>query len=142
THWLTHGRAQKLFLSFHGVPARTYELGDSYRDECYTTARLLAQRLGLNEEQYIVTFQSRFGKAKWLEPYTEPTLISQAQQGLESVDIMCPGFTSDCIETIEEINDEARAAFLQAGGKDYRFIPCLNDHPAWLQALGDVAQQH
>ena len=141
-HWRENGRAQKLFLSFHGVPQRTYELGDPYHDECYTTARLLAARLGLEESQYQLTFQSRFGKAKWLEPYTEPTLVAQAQQGLESVDIMCPGFTSDCIETLEEINQEAREAFMHAGGKDYRFIPCLNEHSTWIEALRDICQQH
>lgn len=141
-HWREKGRAQKLFLSFHGVPERTYELGDTYRDECITTGRLLAQRLGLSDTQYVLTFQSRFGKAKWLEPYTEPTLVSMAQQGLESVDIMCPGFTSDCIETLEEIDQEARAAFMHAGGKDYRFIPCLNDHATWIEALRSIAQQH
>ncbi len=141
-HWQQHGRAQKLFLSFHGVPERTNELGDPYRDECYATGRLLAQRLGLREEQYVLTFQSRFGNAKWLEPYTEPTLVELAKQGLESVDIMCPGFTSDCIETLEEINQEAREAFEHAGGKDYRFISCLNDHPTWIGALHEIAQQH
>lgn len=141
-HWRENGRAQKLFLSFHGVPERTYALGDPYRDECLTTGRLLAQRLGLSDDQYALTFQSRFGKAKWLEPYTEPTLIEMAKQGLESVDIMCPGFTSDCIETLEEINQEAREAFTHAGGKEYRFIPCLNDHNAWITALRDIAQQH
>ena len=129
-------------MSFHGVPERTYTLGDPYRDECITTGKLLAQRLGLQDEQYVLTFQSRFGKAKWLEPYTEPTLIEMAKQGLESVDIMCPGFTSDCIETLEEINQEAREAFEHAGGKDYRFIACLNDHPAWISALRDITQQH
>lgn len=141
-HWRENGRAQKLFLSFHGVPLRTYELGDPYRDECITTGRLLAHRLGLSDDQYVLTFQSRFGKAKWLEPYTEPTLVKMAQQGLESVDIMCPGFTSDCIETLEEINQEAREAFIHAGGKTYNFIPCLNDHNAWITALRDITQQH
>jgi hypothetical protein len=104
-------------MSFHGVPARTLELGDPYHCECYKTARLLAQSLGLPKERYKVTFQSRFGKAKWLEPYTEPTLVAMAEAGTRSVDVICPGFTADCLETLEEIQDEARQAFLMAGGE-------------------------
>ncbi len=89
-----------------------------------------------------MTFQSRFGKAKWLEPYTEPTLITLAQGGLKSVDVICPGFSADCLETLEEINQEARAAFLAAGGQRFSYIPCLNDHPAGMRALASVAEQH
>ncbi|MOA01665.1 Ferrochelatase [compost metagenome] len=89
-----------------------------------------------------MTFQSRFGKAKWLEPYTEPTLIAMAQRGVKSVDVVCPGFTSDCLETLEEINQEAREAFLHAGGTQFAYIPCLNDSAAWITALSRVAQQH
>ena len=89
-----------------------------------------------------MTFQSRLGRAKWLEPYTEPTLIAMAQSGVQRVDVICPGFTSDCLETLEEINMEARHAFLSAGGKTFGYIPCLNDDPAAVTALGAVAQQH
>jgi ferrochelatase len=141
-HWAEHGRAARLVMSFHGVPERTLHLGDPYHCECHKTARLLAQALGLDKEQYVLTFQSRFGKAKWLEPYTEPTLVALAQAGTDSVDVLCPGFTGDCLETLEEINMEARHAFLQAGGKTFSYIACLNDSPAWLEALGDIAQQH
>jgi protoporphyrin/coproporphyrin ferrochelatase len=141
-HWLKHGRGEKLVMSFHGVPERTLHLGDPYHCECYKTARLLAERLGLSKEQMQVTFQSRFGKAKWLEPYTEPTLIKMAQSGVKSVDVICPGFPVDCLETLEEIAQEAREAFLHAGGQEFNYIPCLNDSPTWITALADVAEQH
>jgi ferrochelatase len=141
-HWAAQGRADKLVMSFHGVPERTLHLGDPYHCECHKTARLLAEQLGLAKDQYVVTFQSRFGKAKWLEPYTEPTLVALAQAGTSSVDVMCPGFTGDCLETLEEISMEAREAFLHAGGKSFSYIACLNDSPQWLDALGDIAQQH
>jgi ferrochelatase len=141
-HWAAQGRADKLVMSFHGVPERTLHLGDPYHCECHKTARLLAEQLGLAKDQYVVTFQSRFGKAKWLEPYTEPTLVALAQAGTGSVDVMCPGFTGDCLETLEEINMEAREAFLHAGGKSFSYIACLNDSPDWLHALGDIAEQH
>jgi ferrochelatase len=90
----------------------------------------------------VVTFQSRFGKAQWLQPYTEPTLVALAQQGLQRVDVACPGFTSDCLETLEEINMEAREAFLHAGGRDFHYIPCLNDSSDWTSALADLAERH
>jgi len=141
-HWATHGQSDQLVMSFHGVPERTLQLGDPYHCECHKTARLLAEQLGLAQDRYKVTFQSRFGKAKWLEPYTEPTLIDLAQKGLKSVDVVCPGFTSDCLETLEEINMEAREAFLHAGGQRFTYIPCLNDHPEWIRALADVAERH
>ena len=141
-HWLTNGRAEKLVMSFHGVPERTLHLGDPYHCECLKTGRLLAERLGLSKEQYQLTFQSRFGKAKWLEPYTEPTLIAMAQAGVKSVDVVCPGFPVDCLETLEEISMEAKEAFLHAGGKEFSYIPCLNDSPPWITALADVAEMH
>jgi ferrochelatase len=141
-HWQEAGRPDKLVMSFHGVPERTLHLGDPYHCECHKTARLLADRLGLAKAQWQLTFQSRFGKAKWLEPYTEPTLVALAQQGIKRVDVVCPGFTSDCLETLEEISQEAREAFLHAGGQDFHYIPCLNDSPEWLDALAGLALQH
>ncbi len=141
-HWQANGRADKLVMSFHGVPERTRTLGDPYHDECQATGRALAQALGLSADQFLLTFQSRFGKAKWLEPYTEPSLIQLAGQGVKSVDLICPGFTSDCIETLEEIDMEARAAFLKAGGERFAYIPCLNDREEWIRALGDIALRH
>ena len=141
-HWASHGQGQHMVMSFHGVPLRTLQLGDPYHCECYKTARLLANALGLTDEQYTVTFQSRFGKAKWLEPYTEPTLIQLAQRGIAHVDVICPGFISDCLETLEEISDEAREAFIHAGGTNFQYISCLNDSPEWLDAMHQLACTH
>ncbi|MDB5869750.1 MAG: Ferrochelatase [Polaromonas sp.] len=141
-HWQLNGQAAQLVMSFHGVPERTLALGDPYHCECQKTARLLADKLGLPKDRYQVTFQSRFGKAKWLEPYTEPTLVKLAQSGVTSVDVVCPGFTGDCLETLEEINMEARHAFLAAGGKTFNYIECLNDSPLWLAALSELSIRH
>ena len=141
-HWREQGRAEKLVLSFHGVPERSLLLGDPYHCQCHKTARLLAEHLQLSREEVLVTFQSRFGKAKWLEPYTEPTLRTLAEQGLKSVDVMCPGFVADCLETLEEIAQEARDAFLESGGTRFGYVPCLNDEPEWIEALSVIAQQH
>ncbi|MDB5873486.1 MAG: hemH [Ramlibacter sp.] len=139
-HWREHGRADHLVMSFHGVPERTLRLGDPYHCECHKTARLLAARLALDKAQYTVSFQSRFGKARWLEPYTEPTLRTLGMR-VGRVDVVCPGFTSDCLETLEEIAMEGRQAFLTAGGKEFHYIPCLNDDSAWIAALGALAER-
>ncbi len=141
-HWLREGRGGMLVMSFHGVPERSLHLGDPYHCACLKTARLLAAALRLQPGEYRVTFQSRFGKAKWLQPYTEPTLVQLAAEGVERVDVMCPGFVADCLETLEEINMEARAAYLAAGGKTFHYIACLNDRPEWIDALRAVALQH
>ena len=141
-HWSEHEPGEKLLLSFHGVPHRTLVLGDPYHCQCHKTARLLAERLQLPPERVVVTFQSRFGNAKWLEPYTEPTLRQLAAAGARSVDVMCPGFVSDCLETLEEINEEAREAFLESGGQRFEYIPCLNDSPPWIEALASIAERH
>jgi ferrochelatase len=141
-HWQANGQPDQLVMSFHGVPERTLHLGDPYHCECYKTARLLAEKLGLSKDQYQLTFQSRFGKAKWLEPYTEPTLVAMAQKGVKRVDVVCPGFTGDCLETLEEIAQEAREAFLHAGGTEFNYIPCLNDSLEWIAALTTVAEKH
>lgn len=141
-HWGKHGRGERLVISFHGVPARTLELGDPYHCACRKTARLLAERLTLKPGQWIVTFQSRFGKAKWLEPATEPTLRTLAGEGLGRVDVICPGFAADCLETLEEIAIEARATFLVGGGREFHYIPCLNDQHEWMAALTAIALRH
>lgn len=141
-HWSAHGRGEQLVMSFHGVPERTRQLGDPYHDEAQATARLLAARLDLSPQQYLVTFQSRFGKAKWLEPYTEPSLIAMAQRGVKRVDVVCPGFTGDCLETLEEISQEAREAFVHAGGQQFEYIACLNDSAPWIEALERIARRH
>jgi ferrochelatase len=142
THWETHGRGDKLVMSFHGVPKRTLLLGDPYHCECYKTARLIATRLHLAPGDFLVTFQSRFGKAEWLQPYTAPTLVELAKGGLKRVDLICPGFTSDCLETLEEISMEAKHDFLEAGGQQFHYIPCLNESPLWITGLAEIAEQH
>jgi protoporphyrin/coproporphyrin ferrochelatase len=141
-HWEKHGRPEKLIMSFHGVPKRTLTLGDPYHCQCQKTGRLLATELGLKDDQYLVTFQSRFGKAEWLQPYTAPTLQQLARQGVKRIDVMCPGFVGDCLETLEEIAMEAQHDFLAAGGSEFRYIPCLNEHPAWIHALADITERH
>lgn len=141
-HWQANGRPDRLVMSFHGVPKRTLTLGDPYHCECYKTARLLATELGLGQEQYLVTFQSRFGKAEWLQPYTAPTLQKLAKQGVARVDLICPGFTSDCLETLEEIAIEARRDFLAAGGREFNYIACLNESGSWVDAMADIVLQH
>ncbi len=141
-HWQDHGRGDQLVMSFHGLPQRTLQLGDPYHCQCFKTARLLANRLGLQKDQFKVTFQSRLGRAKWLQPYTEPSLVAMARSGVARVDVICPGFTGDCLETLEEIAIEGRNAFLGAGGKEFHHIACLNDQPEWISALCALAQQH
>jgi len=141
-HWQREGRGAMLVMSFHGMPERTLHLGDPYHCSCHKTARLLAAELGLPPEQYRVTFQSRFGQAKWLQPYTEATLQQLARDGIERVDIACPGFVADCLETLEEIDQEAREAFIAAGGKTLHYIACLNDRHEWIEALRDITLRH
>lgn len=141
-HWTINGRAEHLVMSFHGLPRRSLDLGDPYFCFCQQTGRLLAEALGLGKDDYTITFQSRFGKAKWLQPYTQPTLEKLARNGTARVDVICPGFVADCLETLEEIALECKAAFLAAGGKEFRYIPCLNERADWIAALGDIAATH
>ncbi|MDE2430723.1 MAG: ferrochelatase [Burkholderiales bacterium] len=141
-HWQHHGRPEKLVMSFHGLPKTFLLRGDPYHCECYKTARLLAEQLGLSKDDYVVTFQSRLGRAEWLQPYTAPTVQQLAKSGVKRVDIICPGFIADCLETLEEIAIEVRATFLEAGGKEFNYIPCLNESPAWMRGLAEIAEQH
>jgi ferrochelatase len=139
-HWAASGKAQKLVMSFHGLPQRAVDLGDPYQAQCIVTAKLLAGALRIAPVEYAVTFQSRFGAAKWLQPYTEPTLIELAKQGIRHVDVVCPGFVSDCLETLEEIAIEARHAFLGAGGTEFHALPCLNESAEWIEALAKIVE--
>lgn len=145
-HWgqyqASGGRGQVLVMSFHGVPERSLHLGDPYHCECHVTARLLAEKLELEPTQYRVSFQSRFGRAKWLEPSTESTLKALPGKGVKSIDVCCPGFVSDCLETLEEIAIEGKETFQQAGGQDYTYIPCLNDQPEFISALAQLCVRH
>ena len=139
THWAEHGRGEKLVMSFHGLPQRAVNRGDPYPRQCLATARLLAEKLNLSKTEFLATFQSRFGWAKWLQPYTEPTLIEMARAGLRRVDIVCPGFVSDCLETLEEIGIGARKSFLAAGGSEFRLVPCLDESREWIAALAAIS---
>jgi ferrochelatase len=137
-YWMKTGRPDRLVLSFHGVPRFTLERGDPYHCECQKTARLLAEALTLKPEQYVVAFQSRFGRAEWLKPYTAVVLAEFGRQRIGRVDVVCPGFVSDCLETLEEIAIEGKTVFLQAGGRDFHYIPCLNERHDWIQTLSDI----
>lgn len=136
-----HGAGDQLLLSFHGLPQRTLEAGDPYHCQCHKTARLIAERLQLDDSQWQLAFQSRFGAAEWLRPYTDQTLIDLAKAD-KSVDVFCPGFAADCIETLEEINIENRNNYIEAGGRQFRYIPALNDTAAHIQCLADIVLRH
>ncbi len=139
-HWDAHGRAETLVMSFHGLPRRSIERGDPYEEQCRETARLLASALELGDAQWKLTFQSRFGAAEWLQPYTQPTLVDLARAGTRRVDVVCPGFVSDCLETLEELGIEALRAFREAGGPELRLVPCLNESPGWIASLAAIVR--
>ncbi len=139
-HWMDYGRPEKLVMSFHGLPKASIARGDPYYGQCIDSGRLLAKSLGLAETAYAITFQSRFGPAEWLQPYTQPTLEALAREGVRRVDVICPGFVSDCLETLEEIGMECKAAFLAAGGHEFRYIPCLNERHEWIDALAGMVR--
>ncbi len=138
-YWNANGKPNKLIMSFHGVPRYTLDKGDPYHCYCQKTGRLLAEALALNADQYQVCFQSRFGRAKWLTPYTSATLKQLGEDNTPRVDVVCPGFVSDCLETLEEIAIEGKDTFIHAGGQEFHYIPCLNEHEDWIQALSNIA---
>ena len=138
-HWAARGKAEKLVMSFHGLPKRAIDQGDPYQAQCLATAKILAGVLRIAPADYMVTFQSRFGAAEWLQPYTEPALVALARGGASRVDVICPGFVSDCLETLEEIAIEGRRAFLGAGGREFHALPCLNESPEWIVAMARIA---
>ena len=141
-YWNKNGQAQRLLMSFHGLPQRNVEQGDPYQQHCETTARLLAEALQLDDEQWALAYQSRFGKQVWLQPYTEPTLQAWAQAGLRTVDVICPGFPADCLETLEEIRIQAAESFVQAGGQKLNYIPALNADNTHIQALAQLLKPY
>ncbi len=141
-YWAEFGQADRLLLSFHGLPKQYVLSGDPYYYECWQTARLLAEELNLPESQYMVVFQSRFGPAEWLKPYLDDTLKALPAQGVKSVQVVSPTFSADCLETLEEIAVEARETFLAAGGASFGYIPALNDDPNHIAALADIALRH
>lgn len=138
-----HGAGDKLMFSFHGIPQRQHDLGDPYPYECKETARLVAEQLGLREQDYIVSFQSQFGKAKWVAPSTQDLFTELPKKhGVEKLDVICPAFVSDCLETMEEIAIAGREQFHAAGGTQFHYIPCLNDNPDFLDALAKIVYEH
>jgi ferrochelatase len=138
THWRAHGRAQRLMLSFHGIPQRYFRAGDPYFCQCQATARSLRERLDLREEEVVVSFQSRAGREKWLAPYTDEVLAAMPRQGITHVQVLCPGFAVDCLETLEEIALTNRARFLKAGGEHFEYIPALNAGESHVAALCEL----
>jgi ferrochelatase len=141
-HWEVNGRADKLIFTYHGIPKRYLLNGDPYHCECYKTSRLLAENLGLSEAEYLVSFQSRFGREEWLQPYTDKTLMALPEQGVKSVQLVCPGFSADCLETIEEIGIENRDYFMEAGGERYEYIPALNAESNHIDMMEALLEQH
>ena len=140
-HWADHGSADRLIFSYHGEPRRYLDQGDPYHCQCHKTSRLVAEALGLAEEQYLTTFQSRFGREEWLKPYTDETLKALPGAGVKSVQVVCPGFSADCLETIEEIGVENRDYFMESGGERYEYIPCLNADDAHIDFLATLVEE-
>lgn len=137
-YWRSNGQAEYLLFSFHGMPKRTLLAGDPYHCQCHKTARLVAEELQLAASQWMIAFQSRFGREEWLKPYAQETLQELPKKNVKSVDVVCPGFSADCLETLEEMALRNRDFFIAAGGQQYRYIPCLNDRPDHIQALADI----
>ena len=133
--WREHGKNELLLMSFHGLPEKLTQLGDPYFHQCHQTAALIATKLGLNDKQWLIVFQSRFGKAQWLKPYCVDTLQELPGLGIKTIDVVCPGFAVDCLETLEEIAMENKSIFIESGGIDYRYIPALNDTDAHVDAI-------
>jgi ferrochelatase len=141
-YWLTHGRGERLLLSFHGIPQRYVEAGDPYREQCLVTTQLLRERLGMTEATLEVVFQSRVGREKWLAPYTDETLARLAREGVRHIQVLCPGFAVDCLETLEEIAMRGREQFTAAGGQRLDYIPALNDSAAHVRLLRGLVERH
>jgi ferrochelatase len=141
-HWEAHGRTKHLLISFHGIPERSFHQGDPYFCKCQKTARLLADELMLRETEWSVSFQSRFGPAGWLRPYTSQVLADMPTRGVRDVTVVCPGFSVDCLETLEEIDIENRSTFLQAGGQSFQYVPALNARTEHARFLADLVARH
>ena len=140
--WRDRGCPDRLVMSFHGLPRYTLDRGDPYHCECHKTARLLADALELPATRWQLAFQSRFGRTEWLQPYTGDVLRKLGSEGTGRVDVVCPGFPADCLETLEELGIEGREIFIGAGGRDYRLLPCLNASDVWIDGLATIARDH
>lgn len=140
--WQTRPQPEKLIISFHGTPQRFRDLGDPYYSQCKATAEQLTTHLSLRPDQWLLTFQSQFGNDPWIKPATDASLEKLAKEGIKSVDVICPGFSADCIETLEEIEEENREVFEHNGGKSFHYIAALNDNDDHIDALSHLVQQH
>jgi ferrochelatase len=140
--WQEHGEPERLLFSFHGIPKRYFMAGDPYHCHCHKTARMVVEQLQLPEDRWLVSFQSRVGRDEWLQPYTDETLKLWGADRVKSVHVIAPGFSADCLETLEEIDVENREYFLEAGGEEYRYIPCLNDDPRHLEMMLGLVERH
>ena len=142
SHWAEHGRKQKLIMSFHGVPKKFSDRGDPYEHQCKDSAKRIADYLGLEESQWMLVFQSRLGAEEWLQPYCDKTLKALPSQGIKTVDVVCPGFSADCLETLEEIEGENKEYFIDAGGEAYSYIPCLNAQDNHAKLFAEIVHDH
>ncbi|OAM29150.1 ferrochelatase [Eikenella longinqua] len=142
-YWQQHGRGQRILFSFHGIPEASVQQGDPYAAECRASAQLLAEALHLSPQEWYLAFQSRFGRARWIGPATDQLLTElPAKHNIRELDLFCPGFVSDCLETLEELAIQGREQFHEAGGQTFRFILCLNDNPVFIEALADIALEN
>jgi len=140
--WKKNGKPQKTIFSYHGIPKKYHIKGDPYHCFCLKTSRLVKEYLNLSDDDVMTTFQSRFGRAEWLQPYTSQTLIELPSKGIKDVHIISPGFSADCLETLEELEEENREYFMNAGGKKYKYIPCLNDNPLHISMMVNLIKKH
>ena len=140
--WKQNNKPEKLIFSYHGIPKKYHLEGDPYHCFCLKTTRLIKESLNLSDEEVLTTFQSRFGSQEWLKPYTDKTLKELPKQGIKKIHIISPGFSADCLETLEELKVENKNYFIEAGGKDYKYIPCLNDNPSHIKFLSDLISKH
>ena len=141
-HWQTHGRPDKLVFSYHGIPLRYFKNGDPYHCFCHKTTRLVAEKMNLAQSEYLTTFQSRFGREEWMKPYTDETMKALPSENNHHVQVICPGFSADCLETLEEIAVENKEYFIEAGGETFSYIPALNSEELHINALENILETH
>ena len=140
--WKKTSKPQKIIFSYHGIPKRYLTNGDPYHCFCLKTTRLVKENMGLSDDEIMTTFQSRFGREEWLKPYTSETLKELPKQGIKNIHIISPGFSSDCLETLEELEEENKEYFMESGGENYHYIPCLNDHDDHIDVFVNLIKKH
>ncbi|TLE23594.1 ferrochelatase [Vibrio cholerae] len=140
--WQLHGQGDLLLCSYHGIPKRYAQNGDIYPEHCQKTTELLAQALGLPQDKVMMTYQSQFGKEEWLQPYTDKTMEALPRQGIKKLDVICPAFSVDCLETLEEIAEQNQEIFLHSGGEAFHYVPCLNDSQSHIELMAALVKAH